>query len=157
VDLGVAADPFAAWLTLRGLKTLGLRMERHCASAAHLAGRLAGHPAVARVHWPGLPDHPDHATARRILSGFGGMIAFDLAGGREAGLAFVARLRLAMLAASLGGAETLVLHPASTSHRQMDAASLGAAGIDEGSIRVSVGLEHPDDLWADFAQALAGL
>jgi methionine-gamma-lyase len=157
VDLGVAADPFAAWLTLRGLKTLGLRMARHCASAAYLAGRLAGHPAVARVHWPGLPDHPDHATARRILSGFGGMIAFDLAGGREAGLAFVARLRLAMLAASLGGAETLVLHPASTSHRQMDAASLRAAGIDEGSIRVSVGLEHPDDLWADFEQALAGL
>jgi cystathionine beta-lyase/cystathionine gamma-synthase len=157
VDLGVAADPFAAWLTLRGLKTLGLRMERHCASAAHLAGRLAGHPAVARVHWPGLPDHPDHATARRVLSGFGGMIAFDLAGGREAGLAFVTRLRLAMLAASLGGAETLVLHPASTSHRQMDAASLRAAGIDEGSVRVSVGLEHPDDLWADFDQALAGL
>jgi methionine-gamma-lyase len=157
VDLGVAADPFAAWLTLRGLKTLGLRMARHCASAAYLAGRLAGHPAVARVHWPGLPDHPDHATARRILSGFGGMIAFDLAGGREAGLAFVARLRLAMLAASLGGAETLVLHPASTSHRQMDAASLRAAGIDEGSIRVSVGLEHPDDLWADFEQALVGL
>jgi methionine-gamma-lyase len=157
VDLGVAADPFAAWLTLRGLKTLSLRMERHCASAGLLAGRLAGHPAIARVHWPGLPDHPDHPTARRILSGFGGMVAFDLAGGRDAGLAFVARLRLAMLATSLGGAETLVLHPASTSHRQMDAASLRAAGIDEGSIRVSVGLEHPDDLWADFEQALAGL
>ena len=156
VDLGVAADPFAAWLTLRGLKTLGLRMERHCASAGHLARRLAGHPAVTRVHWPGLPDHPDHATARRILAGFGGMVAFDLAGGRDAGLAFVTRLRLAALAPSLGGAETLVLHPASTSHRQMDAASLRAAGIDEGGIRVSVGLEHPDDLWADFEQALAG-
>ena len=157
VDLGVAADPFAAWLTLRGLKTLALRMERHCANAAHLAGKLAAHPAVTAVHWPGLPDHPDHATARRILSGFGGMVAFDLAGGRDAGLAFVAGLRLAALAASLGGAETLVLHPASTSHRQMDAASLRAAGIGEGSIRVSVGLEHPDDLWADFEQALAAL
>jgi methionine-gamma-lyase len=157
VDLGVAADPFATWLTLRGLKTLALRMERHCANAAYLAGKLAAHPAVTRVHWPGLPDHPDHATARRILSGFGGMLAFDLAGGRDAGLAFVAGLRLAALAASLGGAETLVLHPASTSHRQMDAASLRAAGIDEGSIRVSVGLEHPDDLWADFEQALAAL
>jgi cystathionine beta-lyase/cystathionine gamma-synthase len=157
VDLGVAADPFAAWLTLRGLKTLALRMERHCANAGHLAGRLAGHPAVTRVHWPGLPDHPDHATARRILSGFGGMVAFDLAGGRDAGLAFVARLRLAMLGTSLGGTQTLVLHPASTSHRQMDAARLRAAGIDEGSIRVSAGLEHPDDLWADFEQALAGL
>jgi len=157
VDLGVAADPFAAWLTLRGLKTLALRMERHCANAAHLAGKLAAHPAVTRVHWPGLPGHPDHATAQRILSDFGGMVAFDLAGGRDAGLAFVAGLRLAALAASLGGAETLVLHPASTSHRQMDAASLRAAGIDEGSIRVSVGLEHPDDLWADFEQALAAL
>src|SRR6266568_9020123 len=88
VDLGVAADPFAAWLTLRGLKTQALRMERHCANAAHLAGKLAAHPAVTRVHWPGLPGHPDHATARRILSGFGGMLAFDLAGGRDAGLAF---------------------------------------------------------------------
>jgi cystathionine beta-lyase/cystathionine gamma-synthase len=157
VDLGVATDPFAAWLTLRGLKTLSLRMQRHCASAAHLAERLDACPAVTRVHWPGLPDHPDHATARRILDGFGGMVAFDLAGGRDAGLAFVSRLRLAALAASLGGAETLVLHPASTSHRQMDAASLRAAGIGEGSVRVSVGLEHPDDLWADFEQALAGL
>jgi len=157
VDLGVAADPFAAWLTLRGLKTLSLRMERHCASAAYLAERLAACPAVTRVHWPGLPEHPDHRTARRILDGFGGMVAFDLAGGRDAGLAFVSRLRLAALAASLGGAETLVLHPASTSHRQMDAASLRAAGIEEGSVRVSVGLEHPDDLWADFEQALAGL
>jgi len=155
VDLGVAADPFAAWLTLRGLKTLPLRMERHCANAAHLARRLAAHPAVTRVHWPGLPDHPDHGTARRILAGFGGMVAFDLAGGREAGLSFVTGLRLAALATSLGGAETLVLHPASTSHRQMDAATLRASGIGEGSVRVSVGLEHPDDLWADFEQALA--
>jgi cystathionine beta-lyase/cystathionine gamma-synthase len=155
VDLGVAADPFAAWLTLRGLKTLPLRMERHCANAAYLARKLAAHPAVTGVHWPGLPDHPDHDTARRILAGFGGMVAFDLAGGREAGMAFVTGLRLAALATSLGGAETLVLHPASTSHRQMDAATLRASGIAEGSVRVSVGLEHPDDLWADFEQALA--
>jgi len=155
VDLGFAADPFAAWLTLRGLKTLALRMDRHCANAAHLARKLAAHPAVTRVHWPGLADHPDHDTARRILAGFGGMVAFDLAGGREAGLAFVTGLRLAALAPSLGGVETLVLHPASTSHRQMDAATLRASGIGEGTIRVSVGLEHPDDLWADFEQALA--
>jgi methionine-gamma-lyase len=155
VDLGVAADPFAAWLTLRGLKTLPLRMERHCANAAYLARKLAAHPAVTGVHWPGLPDHPDHDIARRILAGFGGMVAFDLAGGREAGMAFVTGLRLAALATSLGGAETLVLHPASTSHRQMDAATLRASGIAEGSVRVSVGLEHPDDLWADFEQALA--
>jgi len=155
VDLGVAADPFAAWLTLRGLKTLALRMERHCANAAFLAGRLAAHPAVAAVAWPGLASHPDHAVASRLLSGYGGIVAFDLAGGRGAALRFVAALQLAMMAPSLGGAETLVLHPASTSHRQLDAAELTAAGIGEGSIRVSAGLEHPDDLWADFRQALA--
>jgi cystathionine beta-lyase/cystathionine gamma-synthase len=154
-ELGVAADPFAAWLTLRGLKTLALRMDRHCATAGFLARQLAAHPAVAAVHWPGLAGHPDHAVAARILSGFGGMLAFDLAGGREAGLAFVEALRLAALAPSLGGAETLVLHPASTSHRQLDSAQLAAAGVGPGSIRVSAGLEHPDDLWADFAQALA--
>jgi len=154
-ELGVAADPFAAWLTLRGLKTLALRMDRHCATAGFLARQLAAHPAVAAVHWPGLAGHPDHAIAARILSGFGGMLAFDLAGGRAAGLAFVEALRLAALAPSLGGAETLVLHPASTSHRQLDSAQLAAAGVGPGSIRVSAGLEHPDDLWADFAQALA--
>ncbi|MDQ2877199.1 MAG: aminotransferase class I/II-fold pyridoxal phosphate-dependent enzyme [Actinomycetota bacterium] len=154
-ELGVAADPFAAWLTLRGLKTLALRMDRHCASAGFLARQLAAHPAVAAVHWPGLESHPDHAVAARILSGFGGLLAFDLAGGRAAGLAFVEALRLAALAPSLGGAETLVLHPASTSHRQHVGAQLAAAGVSAGSIRVSAGLEHPDDLWADFAQALA--
>jgi methionine-gamma-lyase len=154
-ELGVAADPFAAWLTLRGLKTLALRMDRHCATAGFLAGQLAVHPKVAAVHWPGLAGHPDHAVAARILSGFGGMLAFDLAGGRTAGLRFVEALRLAALAPSLGGAETLVLHPASTSHRQYGRDQLAAAGITEGSIRVSAGLEHPDDLWADFAQALA--
>jgi cystathionine beta-lyase/cystathionine gamma-synthase len=155
VDLGVAADPFAAWLTIRGLKTLPLRMERHCQNAGHLAERLASHPGVSAVHWPGLASHPDHAVARRLLSGYGGMIAFDVAGGRAAGMAFISSVRLAALAPSLGGTETLVLHPASTSHRQMDAAGLMQAGIGEGSIRVSVGLEHPGDLWADFAQALA--
>jgi cystathionine beta-lyase/cystathionine gamma-synthase len=155
VDLGVAADPFAAWLTVRGLKTLALRMARHCANAAFLAERLVAHPAVAAVHWPGLASHPDHKAARRLLSGYGGMVAFDVTGGREAGLRFIAALRLAAMAPSLGGVQTLVLHPASTSHRQLDAAGLRAAGIGEGSIRVSVGLEHPEDLWADFEQALA--
>jgi cystathionine beta-lyase/cystathionine gamma-synthase len=154
-ELGVTADPFAAWLTLRGLKTLALRMDRHCATAGFLARRLAAHPAVAAVHWPGLDGHPDHKVAAAFLSGFGGMLAFDLAGGRPAGLAFTEALRLAALAPSLGGTETLVLHPASTSHRQYDGDQLAAAGITAGSIRVSAGLEHPDDLWADFAQALA--
>lgn len=155
VDLGACADPFSAWLTLRGLKTLSLRMERHCANAAMLAQRLAAHPAVSAVHWPGLAAHSDHATASRLLEGgFGGMLAFELSGGREAGLEFTRRLRLARLAPSLGGPETLVLHPASTSHRQFDAAGLAAAGITAGMVRVSAGLEHPEDLWSDFAQAL---
>jgi cystathionine beta-lyase/cystathionine gamma-synthase len=156
VDLGVAPDPFASWLTIRGLKTLPLRVARHCANAEFLAGRLAAHPAVTRVLWPGLPGHPDHAIARRVLTGFGGMLSFDLAGGREAGLEFVKRVRLAALAPSLGATETLILHPASTSHRQLDAAGLRAAGIGEGTIRVSAGLEHRDDIWADFEQALSG-
>ena len=156
VDLGAVADPIAAWLTIRGLKTLPLRMARHCQNAGYLAARLAAHPAVTAVHWPGLAGHPDHAVATRVLSGFGGMLAFDLAGGREAGLRFVSRLRVAAMAPSLGGAETLVLHPASTSHRQLGEADLAAAGIGEGSVRVSAGLEHPADLWDDFEQALAG-
>ena len=151
-------DPFAAWLTLRGLKTLALRMERHCANAAHLARKLAAHPAVTRVHWPGLPDHPDHATARRILTGFGGMVAFDLAGGREAGLAFVSRA-----AAGRAGRRPWAARrpwcctrpPRRTARWTRPACARRASA--RGSIRVSVGLEHPDDLWADFEQALAAL
>jgi methionine-gamma-lyase len=154
VELGATADPFAAWLTIRGLHTLGLRMRRHCDNAAHLADRLALHPAVEAVHWPGRREHPDHDLARRMLSGFGGVLAFDLAGGREAGRNFLAAVSLAQLAPSLGGVETLVLHPASTSHRELDTQALQAAGINEGTVRVSAGLEHPDDLWRDFEQAL---
>jgi cystathionine beta-lyase/cystathionine gamma-synthase len=157
VDLGSTADPFAAWLTIRGLHTLHLRMERHCDSAAFLAHRLADHPSVAAVHWPGLSGHPDHVLAKRILSGFGGVLSFDLAGGREAGHALLSRVRLAGLAPSLGGVETLVLHPASTSHRELDPLALRDAGIGEGTVRVAVGLEHPEDLWADLSQALSTL
>ncbi|MFE6866395.1 trans-sulfuration enzyme family protein [Kitasatospora sp. NPDC057692] len=158
VEQGAALDPFAAWLTLRGMQTLGLRMRRHNESALDLAGRLAAHPAVAAVHHPGLPGHPDHERARRLLpDGQGGVFAFDLAGGREAARAFVGAVRLASLAPSLGGVHTLVLHPASTSHRQLSDEELTAAGIGPGTVRLSVGIEHPEDLWADLEQALAGL
>lgn len=157
VDLGSTADPFAAWLTIRGLHTLHLRMERHCDSAAFLAHRLADHPAVAAVHWPGLSGHPDHILAKRILTGFGGVLSFDLAAGRAAGHALLSRVRLAGLAPSLGGVETLVLHPASTSHRELDGPALREAGIGEGTVRVAVGLEHPEDVWADLRQALSAL
>lgn len=155
VNLGAVADPFASWLVLRGIKTLPLRMARHCENAGRLARLLAGHPQANNVRWPGLADHPSHALATRILDGFGGVLCFDHVGGRAAAAKFVARLRQATLAPSLGGPETLVLHPASSSHRELDARELRAAGIGEGTIRVSAGLEHFADLQADFEQALA--
>lgn len=155
IEFGVTADPFAAWLTIRGLATVGLRVRQACENAHFLTSRLLDHPAVSAVYWPGLPDHPSFDVAGRILSDAGGVFSFDLVGGREAGRAFVSRVRLAKLAASLGGIHTLVLHPASTSHRQLSPAALKDAGIGEGTIRVAVGIEHPADIWADLVQALA--
>ncbi|MDA3646036.1 PLP-dependent aspartate aminotransferase family protein [Saccharopolyspora indica] len=154
VEFGAPADPFAAWLTLRGVRTLAVRMRQHCENAQLIAERLAEHPAVRAVHYPGLPTHPDHDLARALLTGSGGVLSFELAD-RAAGLEFTRSVRLASLAPSLGGVETLVLHPASTSHRQLTADQLRAAGIGEGTIRLSVGIEHPEDVWADLEQALA--
>ncbi|KIF02686.1 cystathionine gamma-synthase [Streptomyces sp. RSD-27] len=154
VELGASADPFAVWLTLRGIATLPLRMREHCANAGLLAQRLAAHPAVAAVHWPWLGTHPSYARARTVLSGGGGLLSFELHGGREAGRAFVEGVRLARLALSLGGVETLVTHPASTSHRELDGAALARAGIGPGLVRMSVGIEDPEDLWEDVEQAL---
>ncbi|WMX46155.1 aminotransferase class I/II-fold pyridoxal phosphate-dependent enzyme [Streptomyces roseicoloratus] len=155
VEQGAVTDPFAAWLTLRGLQTLPLRVERQCANAAELAGRLAAHPAVAAVRHPALAGHPDRELAARLLpKGGGGVISLDLAGGREAGRAFVEAVRVASLSVSLGDVKTLVMHPASTSHRQLDEAALTAAGIGPGTVRLSVGIEHVEDLWTDLAQAL---
>ncbi|SPT58887.1 aminotransferase class I/II-fold pyridoxal phosphate-dependent enzyme [Actinomadura madurae] len=155
VELGATADPFAAWLAVRGLATMPLRVARQSASALDLAHRLAAHPSVTRVHYPGLDDHPQHEVARRLLpDGAGGVLAFELTGGRDAGRTFSEAVELISLGPSLGAVATLVMHPASTSHRQMDAASLAAAGIGEGTVRLSVGLEHPDDLWADMEQGL---
>ncbi|MEU3725323.1 aminotransferase class I/II-fold pyridoxal phosphate-dependent enzyme [Streptomyces sp. NPDC031705] len=154
VELGATADPFAVWLTLRGIATLPLRMREHCANAALLAERLAAHPAVAAVHWPWLGTHPSYAMARKVLSGGGGLLSFELHGGREAGRAFVEGVRLARLALSLGGVETLVTHPASTSHRELDEGVLARAGIGPGLVRMSVGIEDPEDLWEDVEQAL---
>ncbi|MFI0404592.1 trans-sulfuration enzyme family protein [Actinomadura sp. 3N508] len=155
-ELGAVADPFSAWLTVRGLATMPLRVARQSASALDIARRLAAHPAVTRVHYPGLPDHPQHELARRLLpDGSGGVLAFDPAGGRDAGRVFSEAVRLISLGPSLGNVASLVMHPASTSHRQMDAATLAAAGIGEATVRLSIGLEHPDDLWSDIDQALA--
>ncbi|MGA5197491.1 trans-sulfuration enzyme family protein [Streptomyces exfoliatus] len=155
VELGACADPFAAWLTLRGMATLPLRMREHCANAAALAERLEGHAGVTAVHYPWLAGHPSYAVARKVLSGGGGLLSFELAGGREAGRDFIERVRVARLALSLGGVETLVTHPASTSHRELDGPALAAAGIAPGLVRMSVGIEDVEDLWRDAELALA--
>jgi cystathionine beta-lyase/cystathionine gamma-synthase len=154
LDIGASADPFAAWLVLRGIKTLPVRMERHGQNARKVAELLSDHPKVERVYWPGLADHPTHEVANRVLDGFGGMLSFDLAGGRRAGRRFIEATRVARLAASLGGVETLLAHPASTTHRQLDADALAAAGIGEGMVRMSVGLEDAADLLEDLTTAL---
>ena len=155
IETGGTMAPFEAWLALRGLMTLELRMERHSRSAQTLAEFLEGRPKVERVHYPGLPSHPHHEVARRLLPrGFGGMLAFEIEGGVEAGMRFCDALELAWIATSLGGTHTLVGHAASTTHRQMDPAARRAAGIADGLVRVSVGLEDVEDLIEDFQRAL---
>jgi methionine-gamma-lyase len=152
--LGGTLDPFAAWLVLRGIKTLALRMERHNQNALAIAQALESHHAVARVLYPGLASHPQHELAARQMSGYGGMLSFELSGGREAGVRYVESTRLAVLAVSLGSVETLVEHPASMSHSRLSDEELRRAGIPPGLVRLSVGIEHPDDLIADLGQAL---
>lgn len=154
VDTGASLDPHAAFLALRGLSTLALRMERHSATAAALAAWLEAQPGVSRVWHPALPTHPQHAVASRQLTRGGGMLAFELVGGREAGGAFIDRLTIPERTASLGSVFTIVSHPPSTTHRQLDDAALAATGITPGLLRCSVGLEDLDDLTADFARAL---
>ncbi|HXG11602.1 MAG TPA: cystathionine gamma-synthase [Gemmataceae bacterium] len=151
---GGVPGPFDAWLVLRGLKTLAVRMERHCANARRLAAWLAEQPQVDRVYYPGLPDHPNHDLARRQMRDFGGMISIRLKGGREAAERFVTRTKLFSLAESLGGVESLVCHPATMTHASIPAAIRQARGIDDGLVRLSVGIEDADDLQADLAQAL---
>ncbi|MEM7288654.1 MAG: aminotransferase class I/II-fold pyridoxal phosphate-dependent enzyme [Actinomycetota bacterium] len=152
---GANAAPFDAMNGLRGLRTLGVRIERQSDSAVRVAEVLESHPGVASVRYPGLPSHPQHDLAKRQMTRFGGLLTFDLAGGLEAGRRFVESTRVACLATSLGGPETLVTHPASTTHVGLLPDELEDAGITPGTVRVSVGLEHADDLIADFLDALA--
>lgn len=152
---GQAADPFACWLLERGLKTLHVRVERATANAQALAEWCAAHPKIARVHYPGLPSHPDHALAGDVLDGYGAMMAIELTGGAEAAGEFVRRLRLVLHATSLGGVDTLVCEPRFTSHAAMTAAQRAAIGIPDGFLRFSVGIEDVRDLIADLEQALA--
>jgi cystathionine gamma-lyase len=152
---GAVPGPFDAWLTLRGIKTLALRMERHSANARQLAGWLTEHPAVGRVHYPGLPRHPGHELARRQMRDFGGMMSVSLKGGKEAALRLLTRTRLFSLAESLGGVESLIGHPATMTHASIPAEVRQARGIDDGLVRLSVGIEDTADLQEDLRQALA--
>jgi methionine-gamma-lyase len=152
--LGGTMDPFAAWLALRGLRTLPLRMARHCESAARLAAVLEGLPGVRAVHYPGLRQHADRAVAGTLLSAAGGMITFQVADGGAA-RRFYDRVRVFSRAASLGEVVSLVTHPASFSHKGLSAEERARLGIDEGLLRLSVGIEDVEDLEADLRQALA--
>jgi methionine-gamma-lyase len=155
IETGGTMAPLEAWLCLRGLATLELRVERHSRNAMALAEHLEAHPKVERVHYPGLASDPHHQVAARLLhNGFGGMFAFEVVGGVEAGMRLCDALEVAWVASSLGGIHTLVGHAASTTHRQMDPETRRAAGIADGLVRVSTGIEDVADLVEDFDRAL---
>ncbi len=154
---GGCPSPHDAWLLHRGLKTLSLRVDRQNASAQELAEFLEGHPQVVEVYYPGLPSHPGHDVARRQMRGFGGMLSFEALGGVEAGRTILESLRLITHAVSLGGVETLAVHPASTTHAPLTPEERRRAGVGDGLIRMSVGLEEPRDLIADLEQAFAAV
>ncbi len=151
---GAVMSPQDAHLVMRGLKTLALRMDRHCSNAQRVAELIAAHPAAAVVHYPGLPSFPQHALAKRQMRQMGGMIAFELHGGLQAGIRFMDALRLVTRAVSLGDAESLAQHPASMTHSTYTPEERAAHGISEGLVRLSVGLEDVQDILADVRQAL---
>jgi cystathionine gamma-lyase len=152
---GAVPGPFDAWLVLRGLKTLAVRMERHCANARQLAEWLSKHPGVKRIYYPGLPEHPGQDVARRQMRDFGGMISVQLRGGKDAAFKLLSRTKLFSLAESLGGVESLIGHPATMTHASIPAEIRQARGVDDGLVRLSVGIEDSNDLQADLKQALA--
>ncbi len=152
---GAVPGPFDAWLTLRGIKTLAVRMDRHCANARRLAEWLSRQPQVRRVYYPGLPGHPGHEIAKRQMRDFGGMISVSLHGGKDAALRLLTRTKLFSLAESLGGVESLIGHPATMTHASIPPEIRQARGIDDGLVRLSVGIEDADDLQEDLKQALA--
>ncbi|KAJ2305010.1 hypothetical protein IWW55_002150 [Coemansia sp. RSA 2706] len=154
-DLGPCATPFASWLFVQGLETLPLRAERHNSNALALATWLAQHPAVAWVSYPGLEDHPYHENAKKYLGGgFGGVLSFGVRGGIAAGNVFISSLKLTSHLANVGDAKTLAIQPAATTHQQLTDEEQAASGVTPDLIRVSVGLEHIEDIKADFAAAL---
>jgi len=154
--IGAVPGPLDCFLVLRGTKTLHLRMERHCSNARRVAEFLMGHPQVQALYYPGLPEHPGHAVARRQMSDFGGMLSFVLKGSVEDGMRFTTRTRIFALAESLGGVESLIEHPPSMTHASIPAEQRRAAGLHDGLIRLSVGVEDPQDLVEDLQRAFAG-
>ncbi|MEQ8179013.1 MAG: cystathionine gamma-synthase [Amphiplicatus sp.] len=156
-SVGGIQGPFDSYLALRGLKTLSLRMERHCANAGAIAEWLEAHPAVARVSYPGLKSHPGHAVAARQMDAFGGMITIWLKGGLDAAKTMLERVELFTLAESLGGVESLIEHPGIMTHASIPPERRKELGVDDSLVRLSVGVEDLEDLRADLAQALAGL
>ena len=154
---GGVMSPFNAWLTLRGIRTLGIRLERSCENALALARFLDSHPTVRKVHYPGLEKHPQHTLAKTLLGGFGGMVSFELAGGLSSVKKFCDSLRVITSTVSLGEVDTIASHPASTSHKKMTAEYRQRYGIVDGLVRLSVGIEDIDDLKEDIDSALSSL
>jgi O-succinylhomoserine sulfhydrylase len=151
---GGALSPFNAWVLLKGLETLDLRVRAQAAGAAAIAAALEGHPALSRLIYPGLPDHPQHALAARQMETGGTMLAFELSGGKPAAFRFLDALRIVLISNNLGDAKSLVTHPATTTHQRLTPAQRASLGISDGLVRLSVGLEDPDDLITDICHAL---
>ena len=153
-DFGGILSPFDAWLLMRGIKTLGVRMDRHCVNAQKVAEYLENHPLVDKVYYPGLPSHPQYELAKRQMDGFGGMITFELKGGLEAGKVLMNSVKMITLAVSLGCVDSLIQHPASMTHSPVPREERLKAGITDGQVRLSVGIEDVEDIIADLDQAL---
>jgi O-succinylhomoserine sulfhydrylase len=153
-NTGPSLSPFNAWVLVKGMETLGLRIERHCANAARVADALAAHPAIGRVLYPGRKDHPQHALAMKQMSGAGGVVTFDLKAGKWAAFETLNRLKLIDISNNLGDAKSLVTHPATTTHMRIGAEERAKLGIGDGTVRISVGLEDAEDIIADLVQAL---
>ena len=153
-NCGPSLSPFNAWVLVKGLETLGLRIERHCANAWRVADTLAAHPAIGRVLYPGRPDHPQHKLAAKQMSDFGGVVTFDLKAGKWAAFEMLNRLQIVDISNNLGDAKSLATHPATTTHMRIGAEERAKLGITDGTIRLSVGLEDAEDVIADLVQAL---
>jgi cystathionine beta-lyase/cystathionine gamma-synthase len=152
--VGAGLGPQDSWLTIRGIKTLGVRMDRHNVNALKIARFLEGHPKVDKVIYPGLGSHPQHELAKRQATGFGGMISFELKGGMEAGKRCMETVELWSLAQSLGGVESMVTHPASMTHQDVPVKQRLALGITDGLVRLSVGIEDVEDLIEDLERSM---